>query len=646
LVRTLELRALTLLVGASCLTPLILGKIPPILAVICFLVLFPIWMDLPFESFRDHKLWKGFTFVSFSLFVLSRLLEFSWFHSIVILIGFSIIYEVYGERRKRAHIRILSILSFFIVVAQFRFDHGFSLFIGILVFFFGAGLTLLRFRQIRLVEPLGDSVLAWKKAAISMVGLFIFLVPISLLIFWLIPRVRSTSMRPYSLRDGNFISAFSDRVSLSDIGTINQSNRHVLDLIPKGDYPVPTTYLTGRVLDQFDGSLWTSSSKSGRRPIAPNPEGIVELKPDFKITSQQFEISMKPLHGNPFFFFPQTTGIEIDDPIVSERKMRHYYHPSNYPHILRYILHCQEERWDPPINPWELDVYLEVEHQATYFEQKAQEIFGEMTPGSVQDAMSRLYSYYQQNYLYTLEINNFGQKEPLIYFLETAKQGHCELFASSAAMLLRALGIPTRLVTGFLLPQMTDNTFYHVTEASAHAWVEVWDGDSWLTYDPTGAVGLASTSWVQMQLAKLNRTWEDLILQWDFATQRDLMDKLKSLIQNPERPVIVLVFLVLVFLVGSVVWTRLRNGRKTNLFQGFEQALAQQFPERPSHVSWRHYVNSLPVDEPIKVRLESWIKHYFATFFAPPASSSQSQKLSQLRSDLRQLKRDLARLKS
>jgi transglutaminase-like putative cysteine protease len=79
----------------------------------------------------------------------------------------------------------------------------------------------------------------------------------------------------------------------------------------------------------------------------------------------------------------------------------------------------------------------------------------------------------------------------IVYFLTTSHSGYCQYFASSMGAMLRSLGIPTRLVTGFgpgaaLQSQKPNETRYAVTTSDAHVWVEAYfPGAGWLPFEPT-----------------------------------------------------------------------------------------------------------------------------------------------------------------
>jgi len=78
---------------------------------------------------------------------------------------------------------------------------------------------------------------------------------------------------------------------------------------------------------------------------------------------------------------------------------------------------------------------------------------------------------------------------PLAYFVSQGKRGYCQHFAGSMALMLRFLGIPARVATGFTSGDYRDGV-WNVTDHNAHAWVEVWfPGQGWVSFDPTPGRG-------------------------------------------------------------------------------------------------------------------------------------------------------------
>jgi transglutaminase-like putative cysteine protease len=113
------------------------------------------------------------------------------------------------------------------------------------------------------------------------------------------------------------------------------------------------------------------------------------------------------------------------------------------------------------------------------------------------DLVMGLTAYLQKHYRYSLELGHVPPgRDPVDWFLFDTKVGYCEQFATAEVLMLRSLGIPARLATGYALgdydPILNQAI---VRERDAHAWVEVWFADhGWVPFDPTpGASGLAAT---------------------------------------------------------------------------------------------------------------------------------------------------------
>jgi hypothetical protein len=115
----------------------------------------------------------------------------------------------------------------------------------------------------------------------------------------------------------------------------------------------------------------------------------------------------------------------------------------------------------------------------------------------------------------------------LANFLFERKHGHCEYFASSMAVMLRSLDIPSRMVTGFRGGEYNDLTGQYVVRASdAHSWVEAYfPGSGWISFDPTPAGSVPTrTGWSRMQLYvdAAASFWREWIINYDVSHQRTL----------------------------------------------------------------------------------------------------------------------------
>ena len=107
---------------------------------------------------------------------------------------------------------------------------------------------------------------------------------------------------------------------------------------------------------------------------------------------------------------------------------------------------------------------------------------------------------------------------PVEQFLFETKEGHCELFSTAAALLLREMGIPTRLVAGFRVGLPEDAKVLTVRSAHAHAWLEVFTREKgWMPLDPTPRVLNTDSlpAFLTDSYDKLNAYWHRYILGYE-----------------------------------------------------------------------------------------------------------------------------------
>ncbi|MHC4108287.1 MAG: DUF4129 domain-containing transglutaminase family protein, partial [Planctomycetota bacterium] len=128
------------------------------------------------------------------------------------------------------------------------------------------------------------------------------------------------------------------------------------------------------------------------------------------------------------------------------------------------------------------------------------------------------------------------ETDPIVQFLFETKRGHCEFFASALAAMCHTVGIPARVVTGYVT--LEHDAFakrYIVRESNAHAWVEVRTGPHrWTMLDPTPpgtlrAIHAGRHRFVDRLLLfydKFDFTWNRGVIGFDSGAQRRLYDSL------------------------------------------------------------------------------------------------------------------------
>jgi transglutaminase-like putative cysteine protease len=120
-----------------------------------------------------------------------------------------------------------------------------------------------------------------------------------------------------------------------------------------------------------------------------------------------------------------------------------------------------------------------------------------------------------RGFSYTLDNPSGHATNPLEDFLERTHAGHCEYFASAMALMLRARGVPARVVNGYRLgPWIPEGGYFRVSQNEAHSWVEYWHEGRWWTADPTPQVPAGTVSG-QPGLRVYERWLDAVRYRWD-----------------------------------------------------------------------------------------------------------------------------------
>jgi transglutaminase-like putative cysteine protease len=133
--------------------------------------------------------------------------------------------------------------------------------------------------------------------------------------------------------------------------------------------------------------------------------------------------------------------------------------------------------------------------------------------GSARQRLRRIEIELRRRYRYSVAIERPFDQDPLLDFLLAQPAGHCEYFASAMALLARAVGVPTRVVTGYRVVEQSPFGYWVVRQRHAHAWVESWVDGEWVSVDPTPPAALADAAAATTPLASavvdaLATTWE------------------------------------------------------------------------------------------------------------------------------------------
>jgi protein-glutamine gamma-glutamyltransferase len=476
-------------------------------------------------------------------FFLSR----SFLGAIVHLVLFLLVVKLFSLRRTLDHY-LLAGLSFGMVLAAAVLTVGSVFLLSFAVFLLVAVATfvLMEMRhsvaaeQTHAQDPRVASPtrhMAYALLAIAP-ALMLMILAGSFLIFFLLPRVSSRYLSAYT-PISDVSTGFTDRVQLGRIGQIQQSSAVVMHIEIQNDlqggYGLKWR---GIALSNFDGRVWSNSF--AQTQVRPAGDGSYRLAPlvdpfSASVVASRFiryRVLMEPLGTNVFFLAERPQSLVGNFRQVSMDASGAVFdldadHPINrYEAESQLAEHDSDElRLAANLAPRGMDQYLKLPPLDTRIPKLAEEVTA-AAPSNYDKAIA-VERYLSTHFGYTLELPRSLPQDPLANFLFERKKGHCEYFASSMAVMLRSLRIPSRIVTGFRGGEFNDLTGQYVVRArDAHSWVEAYfPGSGWISFDPTPAGSLPMrTGWSRMQLYAdaAASFWREWIIDYDASHQRTL----------------------------------------------------------------------------------------------------------------------------
>ncbi len=252
------------------------------------------------------------------------------------------------------------------------------------------------------------------------------------------------------------LTGFSNTVTLGEIGRIKQSSApvmHVRSYQSEGFLPVKWR---GTALSEFDGKRWFNPP--GQEQTVAVEDGLVKVRTATEGASRGanviYQVHLEPLVADTLFFAGTVETISIDVPFLRSSRGGGYHVPPRFGgRGLNYSAYgflpneWAEGRYTAQLPGFALRELLSLPP----LDPRIPALARQMTQGAetIPEKARLLERRLRADYGYTLDLLAQPVDDPLAYFLFERKKGHCEYFASSMAVMLRTLGIPSRVVTGF-----------------------------------------------------------------------------------------------------------------------------------------------------------------------------------------------------
>jgi transglutaminase-like putative cysteine protease len=537
----LALRVATYLLAADGLVALRLAGLigPVVTALVAGAVVVTWWADrLVPRGLRDARWGQALT-VGVALASAGDLLYLAatLLDGLVRLLLFLLLYRL-GTRRSLGDARDVGFLAFFMLVAasSVAFDLAF-LFVFVAFLMVGVWAFMLHhvLSEAERTDTVADLAASGRGLGRALLGLSVVASAGTLVVttafFFVIPRVGQAAL-PLRARLGGMVSGFSERVELGAFGEIETDATVVMRVrFPEGPLEperLPNLRWRGIALDHFDGRAWRVRRPERRvlaRP-AGTPFPISRYRGVGPVVTQ--EVFLEPLGTDVLFAAPRLLTLALGADAIAVDDMAGVTVASPGAR-LSYMARSELESpptagaFDQPVlEPGARARYLQLPPLAPRVGELARRVSaGARGPAA---AAGRLTAFLSREYRYTLALARHTALDPVEEFLFVRRAGNCEYFATALAVMLRAAGIPARLVNGFQRGDWNPYGGYMmVRQRDAHSWVEAHiEGVGWITLDPSpraAAATLSGPGRLGLYLDALRLRWYRYVVNWSLRDQ-------------------------------------------------------------------------------------------------------------------------------
>lgn len=476
----------------------------------------------------------------------SLIISRSFIPASIHLVLFLQLAKLYQEKSDKDYLYLI-ILSFLQILAASSLTIDMSFVATLFLFLVALVATLMSFDMYRSERSATSRA---EDAAAPLTGMSvwatIWIIVTGVALFLIIPRV-GTGYFTRAAAQSLLVSGFTDRVQLGEIGEVKRSTAVVMHARQISGKPFDVLKWRGIALDRFDGHNWVKTNRR-HTPVDMSLDDAYELGPVINSRdTARYEILLEPLATNALFgpyevraLSGRLQGVERDnDDSLYLRfptaRRQQYEVLSEIPERSRARDVTADEDPAAGVNRRYLQLPGDLDPRIT---QLARDITAKGK--STLDKASLVETYLKKNYRYTLDLTWTPGPQPISTFLFDAKSGHCEYFASSMAILLRAAGIPTRLVNGFLMGEYNPvGQDYIIRESDAHSWIEAYvPGRGWTEFDPTPPdpnhhdVSLAQQ--MSQYVDAMELFWNSYVIVYDSGAQLQLFRSAQDRIQAAQ----------------------------------------------------------------------------------------------------------------
>ncbi|WP_375169976.1 DUF3488 and DUF4129 domain-containing transglutaminase family protein [Marinobacter sp.] len=375
--------------------------------------------------------------------------------------------------------------------------------------------------------------------------------PIVALLFVFFPRMEPLWSVP--LVSGQARTGISDTMRPGDISNLAQSSERAFRVTFAGPMPAyPDRYWRGLVLDYLDGETW----RQGERSLPRRPGRVARDGGVGELEAGEYDVLLEPTDQRWAFALENSRAVS-GNVVEAGQDLFRFRRPADS--SIRYRLAFESVAGEETerLTPLQERRYLQLPISGN---PRARELARSLRSrySDVETVQALLTRFRTEPYFYTLRPPTMPD-DGIDSLLFDNKRGFCAHYAGATAFVLRAAGIPARIVVGYQGGETgAGGDYLIVRQYDAHAWVEVWlRGRGWVRIDPTAAIApsriesglrdavsdegsflennwaspqrygdVALVQWASLQLDRINYHWQRWVVGYQGQTQMNLMRQL------------------------------------------------------------------------------------------------------------------------
>ncbi len=446
------------------------------------------------------------------------------------------------------------------------------------------------------------------RSSLKMASMMLFqCLPLMVLVFIFMPRFSPLWSIPSF--ESHAKTGITDSMAPGDIANLSKSDELAFRASFEGRVPQSDElYWRGLVLNNFDGKSWQQ---------LPDEYDTSELKHQL-LYNMAWNDARIEIQGDPFkyeviyektgqpWLFTLTPTTKVDGKTIKFGDYRVMSRGDIQSPFMMNAVSYPDSKRDLELSDYARNLALQLPASGDEKTREFARVLRESSLSNADYVEKVLNRFTDQSYFYTLRPPLLGDKDTIDKFLFETQKGFCSHYSGSFVFMMRAAGIPARIVVGYLGGEWSpDGEYLSVRQYDAHAWAEVWlEGEGWRRVDPTSRVapsrvegGLEAAveyegsflegnpfsarnfKWldgIRKKMDSIQYGWRRWILGYDSESQagllKSVLDKMSSI---PLAALVGALFLG-IFLLWFVM---LGLGRRQN-YEAYEHQLYRKFCKR------------------------------------------------------------------